>query len=211
MQVYWMYALYALAILAVLFAIKKFTPRVVAGYRAWLNKPVVTMLADVRNESKRHVDDLKGAISRIALEDDAVRTITSGIAATVLRQLPSAIGAEQQRELDKLREEVKRLQQEREWIPVVVRLPGLRMRENTIADGREMHAQVLFNPKTGKTRPMPEGQRFIDHDGRNRRIPPASDLGAPSWGRVKDDPDSIVLCGAVYTYVYDQPRHFATA
>lgn len=206
------YVLIVAVIAAALFLFKKFSPRIAKMFRSWANRfrnwiiqPALESVAAVRKEVESSTGKVKGAIGKIALEADAAEMITAG----VLAKLPDAIDNEQQQKLDGLRAMVKRLRAERDnpWIPVVVRLHGLQINVG-VASGREVHAQVLLNRKTGEVKAMPEGERAIEHEGSAyRKLPPASDLGSPRWARDPHDRLSIYMCGVVYTYRYGTYRH----
>lgn len=197
------YVLIIIAIAAALFITKNYAPRIAGKIRSWLIQPAIASVAAAVLKLEKSSNTLKGEIGKIALEEDAVETITAGVIESIVAQLPDAIDEAQQQKLDGLRAMVKKLRAERDnpWVQVVVRLHGLQMGAGSVAGGKELHARVLVNRNTGDVKAAKN--REIEHEGSSyRRMSPASDLGAPAWSRVQGDAWSIVMCGELYTYKY---------
>ena len=133
--------------------------------------------------------------------------LTTGMAHELAQTLPGEISATQEKRAHGLRELVKKLRQERDWVPVVVRLHGCRV-DRGVFQGNELHAQVLMNVETGVLKPHPDC--MIEHKGSDyRHMPGTALLGAPAWKHVPDDPYAIILLGVVYRLHYgrNQPLH----
>lgn len=126
--------------------------------------------------------------------------LTTGMAHELAQTLPGEISATQEKRAHGLRELVKKLRQERDWVPVVVRLHGCRV-DRGVFQGNELHAQVLMNVETGVLKPHPDC--MIEHKGSAyRHMPETAFLGAPAWKYVPDDPYAIILLGVVYRIHY---------
>ena len=133
--------------------------------------------------------------------------LTAGMAHELAQTLPGEISATQEKRAHGLMELVKKLRQERDWVPVVVRLHGFRV-DRGVFQGNELHAQILMNTETGVLKPHPDC--MIEHKGSDyRHMPGTALLGAPAWKHVPDDPYAIILLGVVYRLHYgrNQPLH----
>ena len=103
------------------------------------------------------------------------------------------------RKIANLNEELRRLREERTWVPVVVRLHGFQVNRGVFS-GNPMDAQVLMNTHTGELKAHPN--KMIEHEGSSYRHMPEARLGAPTWKHVPDDPYAVILLGEIYRLHY---------
>lgn len=127
-----------------------------------------------------------------ALFGDAIDAAVSEIPTKFLRKIAG------------LQEEVRRLREERTWVPVVVRLHGFQVSHGVFSNN-PMDAQVLMNINTGELKAHPD--KMIEHEGSSYRHMPPARLGAPAWKHVPDDKFAVILLGQIYRVHYgkDQP------
>lgn len=155
---------------------------------------------------------LKKRLDRTATKEDVRLSgpTANDVAKAVIAELPSAMSAEQARELAEFREEITRLREAREWIKIAVVVHGYDDPYTEQRKDRPIYAPVLLNTVTGEMKAPPLSECVVsgnkDYFKQEMRGALKTALGSPRWQYVKDAPvGSILMLGVVYHYRNREP------
>jgi hypothetical protein len=145
----------------------------------------------------------KGVRKDIAtIRDDVTRQIMEGL----IDELPEVIDEDQQHKIATLRAQLASLREQRnegEWTRIGVRLHGFKG-PGYYVDSK-IYATVEMNLVTGTLRAAPaeyRGSVSSDNAWWNHLNPgvPRTELGAPVYQRIQDDPYAVILLGERYYF-----------